>query len=355
MRWPWSRRVEVRESQPFTDAVTSAILGVAAGTVAGDTSGLAALEVAAGLYSRSFAAAKIDPPEVAAAVGPAVRALVARDVIRRGESVHVIEVDRGRVRLIPAGSWDVRGPWQESAWWYRVDLFGPSGNVTRFVPAAAVVHCRYAVDPSRPWLGVSPLGWAANTGRLAAHLETRLAEETGGTVAHVLPVPQDGGDGTDDDPLAGLKTDIRNAKGGTVLTETTAAGWGEGAASAPQSDWVPRRIGADPPDVLPTLRADVFDAVLSSCGVPPDLAKVSTAQGQREAFRRFLTTGLEPVGELVAAELAAKFDTGPVRFDFTGTYAHDLAGRAAAFKAMATAGMDIDRAVAVSGLMADDG
>lgn len=353
MRWPWSRRVEVRESAPFTDAVLRAVLEASGGTATADPTAIAALECAAGLYARSFAAATIDGDAGAAVTAP-VRALVARDLIRRGESVHLVDVNRGRVRLIPAGSWDVRGPWIEDEWWYRVDLFGPSGNITRFVPSAAVVHVRYAVDPSRPWHGLSPLAWASATGTLAANLETRLGEEAGGPVAHVVPVPQDGGTGDADDPLAGLKADIRRARGGTVLTETTAAGWGEGRASAPHSDWKPQRMGADPPDALPTLRMDVFDAVLAACGVPPDLARISTAQGQREAFRRWLTTGLEPVGELVATELSAKLD-GPIRFDFTGTYAHDLAGRAGAFQKLVAGGMDVDRALAVSGLVADGG
>ena len=228
MRWPWQRPpVEVRESQPFTDAVVGALFAGAAGTVAADPSGLAALEVAAGLYARSFAAAEVDPPELRPVVGPAVRALIARNLIRRGESIHVIDVDRGTVRLIPAGSWDVAGPWDESAWWYRCDVFGPSGNTTRYTPASAVVHCRYAVDPSRPWHGVAPLDWARSTGTLAAYLETRLGQEAGGAVAHVLPIPQDGGDGsTEGDPLADLKKDIRDAGGGTVLTETTSRGLG---------------------------------------------------------------------------------------------------------------------------------
>ena len=349
MRWPWTR--EKRESQPFTDAVVGAIYAQAAGTLTADPSGLAALEVAAGLYARSFAAAKVEPAELQATIGPSVRALIARNLIRRGESVHLIEVARGRIELIPCGSWDVRGPWQEPDWWYRVDTFGPSGNATHYTSASAVVHARYAIDPARPWHGISPLGWARSTSTLAAHLETRLGQEAGGTVAHVLPVPQDGGDGSDTDPLADLKADIRNAAGGTVLTETTAAGWGEGKASAPQADWKPQRIGANPPAVLPTLRGDTYDAVLAACGIPPDLARISTAQGQREAFRRFLTTGLEPVGELVADELAHKLDTPGVRFDFTGTYAHDLAGRAQAFKAMAAGGMGIEQALAVSGLV----
>ena len=103
MRWPWTR-TEKRESQPFTDAVVGAIYAQAAGALVADPSGLAALEVAAGLYARSFAAATIEPAELQPTVGPAVRALIARNLIRRGESVHLIDVDRGIVRLIPAGS-----------------------------------------------------------------------------------------------------------------------------------------------------------------------------------------------------------------------------------------------------------
>lgn len=351
MRWPLRRRREVRESQPFTDSLVSALFAGASGTVAADPSGLAALEVAAGLYARSFAATTIQPAELAPVVGPQVRALIARQLIRRGESVHLIDVTGGQMRLIPAGSWDIRGPWAESDWWYRADTFGPSGNATHFTPGSGVVHCRYAVDPARPWFGVAPLDWARSTGTLAAYLETRLGQEAGGTVAHVLPIPQDGGDGTDTDPLADLKADIRNAKGGTVLTETTSAGWGEGKLAAPQADWQPRRIGANPPPVLPSLRADVFGAVLNACGVPVSLATDADGTSQRESFRRFLTTGLEPLGELVAAELAAKLDTPDVRFDFTQTYAHDLAGRAQAFGKLVQGGMATDKALAVSGLI----
>ena len=162
-------------------------------------------------------------------------------------------------------------------------------NLSRRVPGSAVVHCRYAHDPATPWLGVSPLGWARATGTLAANLEQRLGEETGGTVAYVLPVPQD-----DEGQLDDLQADIRAAKGGTAFVETTSAGWGEGKAVAPSADWKPQRIGANPPGVLQGLRADLFAAVLAACGVPAALAEADAdGTAQREAFRRFLTTGLE--------------------------------------------------------------
>ena len=197
MRWPWSKaEPERREALPFTDAVVAALTAQAAGTAAGDPSAIAALEAAAGLYAAAFAGARVTPANpMTAGLTPGCRALIARDLIRRGESVHQIGVEAGAVRLAPCGSWDVRGGSDERTWWYRVDVFGPSGNLTHFVPSGAVLHCRYAVDAARPWYGIGPLGWARATGTLAANLEARLGEEAGGPVGHLLPIPADGGDG----------------------------------------------------------------------------------------------------------------------------------------------------------------
>ena len=351
--WPFPKsKPEVRQSGgiPFSDAVVAAIVQAAGGTSPADPTAIAALEAATALYASAFAAAEVKPQnEITRAVSPQVRALIARDLIRRGESLHLIRVRAGRVQLFPAGSWDVRGPWEEQSWFYRLDLFGPSGNVTRFVPGRSVVHARYAVDPARPWLGISPLQWARATGTLAANLEQRLGEEAGGTVAHVLPIPQDGGDGTDDDPLASLKLDIKAARGGTVLTETTSGGWGEGRIAAPNSDWASKRIGANPPAVLPELRNHVFGAVMAACGVPVSLVTDADGTSQREAYRRWYATSVKALGDLVAAELSAKLET-PLSFDFTHLYAHDLVGRTGAFAKLVAGGVEMERAVLIAGL-----
>ena len=285
--WPFGKRApERRQSVPFTDAVVSALAAQAGGAAIGDASAIAALEAAVALYSRAFAAAKLSP--AVPALSPGCMALIARNLIRRGEDVHRLMLDGAAVRLQPIGSWDVRGAPRESDWWYRVDEFGPSGNLTHFVPAAAVLHVRYAVDSARPWHGIGPLGWARSTGTLAANLETRLGEEAGGPVGHVLPVPGDGGDGTDDDPLKAFKVDLAAAKGRTILAETTAAGWGDGKMAAPQADYRPQRFGASPPDSLPSLRTEAGLSVLSACGVPVSLVTDADGTSQREAWRRFV-------------------------------------------------------------------
>ena len=271
--------------------------------------------------------------------------------MRRGEDLHQIMVERGEVRLQPIGSWDVRGGPDPAAWWYRCDRFGPSGNLTELVPAAAVVRVRYAVDPARPWHGISPLGWARSTGTLTANLEVRLGEEAGGPVGHVIPYPTGPGDpDNEDDPVVKLYQDIRAAKGATVITETTAAGGGEGRMAAPQSDWKPMRFGASPPAVLPSLRTEVGMSVLSACGVPVSLVTDADGTSQREAWRRFVMGAVEPLLAMVAEEVTAKLETR-VTFDLSKLWAHDLAGRAASFKAMVTAGMALDPAAALSGLI----
>ena len=352
MRWPFRKRApERRQSVPFTDAVVAALAAQASGQAVGDASAIAALEAACALYSRAFAAVRLSP--AVPVLSPETMALIARNLIRRGEDVHQIMVERGRVRLQPIGSWDVRGGPDPAGWWYRCDRFGPSGNLTELVPAAAVLHVRYAVDSARPWYGIGPLGWARATGTLAANLETRLGEEAGGPVGHVLPVPDDdGGDEDDDDRNSALRSDLAKAKGRTILAETTAGGWGEGKIAAPLADYKPQRFGANPPSTLPSLRTEAGMSVLSACGVPVSLVTDADGTSQREAWRRFIMGAVEPLLELVKVEIEAKLETS-VSFNLDRLWAHDLAGRAASFKAMVTAGMELERAAALSGLMAE--
>ena len=358
MRWPW-QQPEKRESQPFTDAITAAITASAAGTTAGDPGAIAALEAAAGLYASAFAGARLEGPDnLTTALTPAVRALLARNIIRRGESVFLIDLERGRPILRPVGSWDVRGGHMPSDWFIRCDLFGPSGNVTRFVPHAAVIHARYSVDPARPWLGIGPLGWARHTGALAANLELRLSEEAGGPSGYLLPAPEpetDEGVDADGEPvtdaLSQMAKDVGNLKGKTRIVPSMQAGWSGDIADRPAGDWKVRRIGMDPPQVLPTLRSDAAEAVLAACQVPAALV-VASADGtaQREAWRRWAMGPLQGLAAIIEAEIVEKLDAR-VTFDFAALWAHDIQGRATAFQKYVAGGMDVAKAAAVSGAL----
>ena len=294
MRWPWSKR-ETRESS-FTDALMTQILSTAAGASLALPTTIGALETAAGLYARAFAAAKVQGPAWAqAALTPACLGMIGRALIREGEIVLAIDAANGELTLWPAADHDVKGGYDPASWTYRLNLAGPSFLATRTVGAEGVVHVRYAVDPAWPWRGLAPLDAASSTGALAANLETRLSEEAGGPVGHLLPIPADGGDGGDDDPLATLKKDIRAARGRPLLVETTQAGWGEGRALAPSGDFQVRRFGASPPQTLPTLREDVSMAVLDACGVPRALTESADGTAAREGWRRFVMGSVEPL------------------------------------------------------------
>ena len=361
MRWPWQPKPEKRQAAPYTDAVAAAILADAGGADAdGDPAALGALETASGLWGRGLAMGAVTPSTAAAmAVTPGVLQLTGRELCRRGEAVFAIGVDRaGTVRLLPAGSWDVRGGPDPETWWYRLDLFGASDHATRVLPAANVVHVRYAVDPARPWLGISPLGAARDTGKLAANLERRLGQEAGSPVGGLLAVPVDPGgedDAEDAGGLGALNADLRGAKGKTVLVETTAAGWGEGKGAAPLSDWKPSRFGANPPAPLATLRSDAALSVLAACGIPPSLVALpADGTGQREAWRRFLHGTIAPLAELVRMELADKLDIPGLAIGFDRLFASDLSGRARAFQSMVNGGMDPAKAAGLAGLMEQD-
>ena len=192
--WPF-KRAETRDSS-YTDSLLSLLVSRATGDSA-QISATWAAEVSAILYARAFAAARVSPTSTkTAAITPAVMGQIGRDLVRRGESLHLIDMDSGRLELRPAGSWDVRGGPRESDWAYRIDLCGPSVQQSRLAPSAEVVHARYQTDPSSPWRGISPMAGSHLTPDLLAALELRLGQEAAGPSGFIMPMPQapSGGD-----------------------------------------------------------------------------------------------------------------------------------------------------------------
>ena len=344
MRWPWQKKETRQTGGGFSEAVLNSFLAYSEGNT-GHVAATGALEACAGLWSRAMASAVVTPSSaVTAACTPSVLGLVGRDLIRRGESLHEIRVTGGRVRLIPSGQWDVHGSEEPDEWVYQSTTYGASTSKTVWLPASAVVHVRWGYAPERPDVGVGPMEFAKLTGDLTGNLERRLGEEAGGPTGHVLPVPTDG----QDDTVASLRKDLKAAKGGTVLAETTAAGWSEGVSAAPRQDWTPKRFGASPPETLPVLRTDAGRAVAAACGVPPMLFEASGAAPLRESWRQFLHASVQPVARLVAAELSAKLEQD-IGLDLTGLHASDIMGKARAFQSLTGGGMDADRAAELVG------
>ena len=351
MRWPWQpEKRERRDSGgDFSDAVVRLIEAQAAGTAA-DASSTAAVEAASGALSRAFAAAEVvGEPWVKETVSPGVLGQVGRDLIRSGDSMHVIRVGAdGMPRLIPCSSWHWEGSHDPSSWTVRATAYGPSTSTTWNVPASAVVFVRWGGTPGQPYIGTGPLSWAHTTARLQSEVERSLADEAGGPLAQLLAIPHDGGDDSDTDPLKMLRADIAKAQGKALLVETTAAAWGDGKSAAPQKDWTANRLGPNPPESMATIRKDAFEAVLAACGTPPSLFTDADGTSQREALRRWHLGTVLPLARLVEHELSMKLET-PVELKFD-SYALDMVSRATVVAKLAQAGVNMQTALAAVGL-----
>ena len=140
-----------------------------------------ALEAAAGFVQRAFASAEVEAPDmIARALTPACLGMIGRALIRGGE-----------LRLWPCESWDVSGNYRD--WRYRLTCGGRSRTRTfKSVESTSTLHFRYAVDPSRPWRGLSPLAVASLAGKLSAETAAALSDEASGPRGAFLPVPVDG-------------------------------------------------------------------------------------------------------------------------------------------------------------------
>ena len=294
------------------------------------------------------AAAEVSGPDWArAAVSPEFLGLVGRDLVRSGESLHVIQVDlAGRVSLLPTASWHFEGGAHPDNWSVRETVYGPSTSTPRHLPYGSVVYVKWGSTPGQPYTGRGPLSWEHTSARLQSETERSLADEAGGPVAQLLAIPQDGGDGQEGDPMA----DLRTARGKVLLLETVAAGWGEVRGAAPLRDWRPERLGPMPPATMEAVMGRGFLEVLAACGVPPGLFLEVDGASQRESYRRFFSNTVEPLAGLLAAELSAKLEAD-IGLGFSGRFAADLAGRVWAFQSMVGAGMDLAKAAGLAGLM----
>ena len=353
MRWPWKGREKRQSGGSFTDATLRLIEAQAAGKAA-DTGSTAAVETASGALSRAFASAEVrGAAHVREAVTPSFLAQVGRDLVRSGESMHAIDVAAsGRVGLLPCSDWTFEGGARPDSWTVRATFYGPSTSTTRYTSYDGVVFVRWGSRPGTPYIGAGPLSWAAITARLQSETERSLADEASGPIANLVPIPADGGNGGDDDPLRELKADIRTARGKALLVETTAAGFGEGRGAAPQRDWQGSRLGPNPPEALRGIMDSAFAEVLAATGTPPSLyAAASDGTSQRESVRRWHLGTVVPLARLLETELAAKLE-GDCRLVFDA-YPLDLAGRAQAFQKLVAGGVAVNEALATSGLLSD--
>ena len=347
MRWPWNRS-EVRESAPYSDAVVASIVSAAGGPSLAAVGATGALEAASSLVARSFSSALVRSAsaQVVGALSPIVLSSIGRALVRSGECVFLITTDGGRLGLLPATSWNIRGGPVEASWIYEVTVSGPTRMQTHTVPAQSIVHIRLQVDQARPWRGVAPLAAASLAGRLSSATISALADEAGMAVGGLLPVPVDGQDKSVDQ----LRIDLKNLRGSLSLVQS--GDWGDVGAGRPHGDWRPVRLGADPPKTLLEQAEFSSREVFNAIGIPVGLMSDSTpGTGQREAFRRFAAT-LLGMSRVVEAELTAKLET-PIRLDFAPMMSADVVGKARAAGSLVKAGVAVERSLSLVGLAED--
>ena len=341
------KRQDIPDS--YTDAVVRAVEASVTGKVQVDALQTAAAEICAGLWSRAFASATVEPATLATrAVTPDVLSMIGRSLIASGESCFELRIEGGALRACPVSSFAITGGMDPTGWIYELTIPGPSRSTVKRVRSEAVMHFRYGVSPREPWRGVSPLRRASETSTLLGNMERRLREETGGVVGHVIPTPS----ANPNDEYSDLKGDLKALAGNFALVPSmTDGGWSDpGRGNSPKSDWAVQRLGANPPQTIDMLRSNAALHVLAACGVPLTLLEKADGTAMREAWRQFLHGSVAPVARCVEQELADKLNVR-VGLNFDSLFASDLSGRARAFQSMVGGGMDIEKAAALAGLM----
>ena len=242
--------------------------------------------------------------------------------------------------LTPTSLWSVHGNDDPDSWLYRVTLSGPDSTRVVTLPAASVLHVRYAPHPSRPWAGRSPVQLAIDTARVAGLLEKATSEELNFTQSQMIVPRRGAGDYQPTDTLTPETID----KIVRAFSEHTNTG-----AFIIPADVTPQRLGPEPPSTFPELRDRYESSILSMCGIPPALVAVrGNGTGAREAYRQVLHGLIKPLGLLVAEELQAKLDSAAA-LDFSALRAGDISGTARAFGSLTKAGLTPKSAASIVG------
>lgn len=250
-------------------------------------------------------------------------AMLGRSLALRGEFVALIDGDQ----LVPASDWDTRTR-NSIPVAYRLSVPEAGGGRSLTALAGEVLHVRINVDPSAPWLGVSPLRTASLSAGMLHSVESALSEvfQNAPLGSQVVPFPES--PETDNTAIA---SSFIGKRGRVMLRESvavTAAG-----GPTPQTDWRPSDLT---PDLEKSMAKEALDAaqasIFAAYGVLPSLfASAATGPQTREAQRHLAQWTLQPLAELLAEESSEKLG-GTVAIDTMGpSQAFDAGGSARAF------------------------
>lgn len=331
--WPFSRKGEVETRSGYSDLLLSGLIAQAEGGTT-DPRRTAALEIAAGLWSRAFAMAQGGEPYLA----PDVLADIGRALVRDGECVCIVHPGEP---LEPVVLVNVEGGPKPSTWTYNVQSVGPSKTEARTLTAGNVLHFRYASHAATPWIGVPPWRWALDTSEAVGFSERLAVMESMVGAAYLLP-----GRRMNDEEFYRYKEALASImrRGGVFSPEARNSAGGE-------EQWSVTRIGANPPDGVVSMRHDSAVQLLGACGVHPGLVGIERGEGTatREVWRQFLYATIAPVARLaITSEMNRKLGT-EITLTFEDLNASDIQGRARSYASLIKAGMKPEKAEKLCG------
>ena len=306
----------------------------------------AAVKFAVGIIGRAAMAAEVKVQ--GATLDPHTMAQLFRQTVLLGESVQLIDLNRrtGMIRLLPVATRPIitGGPSPES-WRYEIRLPRPNGEdpldidqlPARNIGADGIVHVRYMPYRSAPWQGVSPLQSAGFTAETLGKIEKSLQDDSKVPTGGIMPQP----DGVSQTGITQVKAAMTGGKGGLTLAETTASGFGLGPNAAPRKDWEQSRFGPMIPSASIQLWQAAMLAVMAALGVPPSLY---TSQGGalRESYRHLFGSLMEPLGQLISAELSEKLEE-EITIRFPERLRSDISALSRGFSSLAKDGYPVEQ------------
>ena len=262
--------------------------------------GIAAVEAVAGRVASMLSVARVEGGKRAEqALTPTVLAMIGRQLIERGESLHAVKLRRdGSIYLCPAQEvWTVEGGEDPEEWIVDATLAGAQTLYHYVALRPAWLHIIRDARPGYPWQGVSGLQRAQVTNAMATAAEDALLREALLPTKQIIPVPQ-GVSGATKTTLRGHLTDRLTQ---LALPDTTAGGFGAGRTSAPTTDWKPYRLQPMPQDALVQAASDAQARVVAALGAHPALigGGGSTGTVDREAVKQFRKFLLQPIARLI--------------------------------------------------------
>ena len=314
-------RLFKRSSAPVDDAVEPQVSRAPLSPTKAQALGIASVQACLSLVERGFVAARPMPKtEIAAqAFTPSARAMIGRSLVAYGESVSLIEVVNGRLRLIPAFTWDVQGGSDEDDWVYDLSLPGPTRQRDIVVEGRSVFHVRIGATAVEPWRGLSPLETAYRTILAAASAESSMGNEANRPGGQLVAVP----DATPDQ-MALLQQAIDAGDAAVVSPQ-----------AQPHGQMASVRVGSALDPTADAFRNRLVAELAAAVGVPSVMIQGGPGASSREALRQFASVTLEPMAARIGEEAQKKLDASDdFHLDFSDLAASDLRTRANAMSVL---------------------